>query len=120
MGYFVTRGSDFGPAEKLLAEPDMPPPATRHLRKRAMTFLSSLILLLTTVSNCAFAQAPSADLQNVIANAFAATHDGWSVDEVILNDDLNSAFLEKCRGQLTDVAPVKLKPSKLACMPTDS
>lgn len=73
-----------------------------------MAFLSSLLLLLTTVSACAFAQAPSADLQNVIANAFAATHDGWSVDEVILNDDLNSAFLEKCRDQLPAVTPAEL------------
>lgn len=74
----------------------------------AIAFLNSLLLLFTVVSSCAVAQATSTDIQNVIANAFATTHDGWSVDEVILNDDLNRAFLKKCQDQLPGVATAKL------------
>ena len=49
---------------------------------------------------------PSADkarlhaLNRVVRQAFLATHDGWSTDEVLLNDLLNRHFLEHCRQAL--------------------
>ncbi len=45
-----------------------------------------------------------AKLNDVLREAFRKTHDGWSVDEVLIRDDLNKAFIENCRGQLPDVA----------------
>ncbi len=42
-------------------------------------------------------------LNDVVREAFGKTHDGWSVDEMLIRDDLNKAFIEKCREQLPDV-----------------
>ncbi len=39
----------------------------------------------------------SVDVNTIIRNAFAATHDGWSSDEVLLQDELNREFLKACR-----------------------
>lgn len=44
------------------------------------------------------------NLNDVVAIAFHETHDGWSTDEVVLRDDLNRAFLAKCREKLPDVS----------------
>ncbi len=48
----------------------------------------------------------SARLREVVAAAFAKTHDGWSSDEVILNTELNQAFVEACQQSLPDANPV--------------
>lgn len=45
---------------------------------------------------------PSQDMEepslaDVVTQAFSATHDGWSSDEVILHDDLNTAFVQYCQ-----------------------
>lgn len=40
------------------------------------------------------------ELDKVIISAFKLTHDGYSSDEVILNDALNQAFLKECQNQL--------------------
>ena len=45
----------------------------------------------------------SAVLNNVIITAFESTHDGWSSDEVILNDSLNQAFIAACNQKLPGV-----------------
>ena len=37
---------------------------------------------------------------SVIVNAFKASHQGYSSDEVILNDELNESFLSACKKQL--------------------
>jgi hypothetical protein len=47
------------------------------------------------------------NLDEVIVEAFKATHDGWSSDEVILNDQLNKAFIAACQKQLPEVEPAK-------------
>jgi predicted GIY-YIG superfamily endonuclease len=39
-------------------------------------------------------------LAQVVSEAFRAVHDGWSVDEVLVNDTLNAAFLQRCRRAL--------------------
>jgi predicted GIY-YIG superfamily endonuclease len=41
-------------------------------------------------------------LREVVAEAFASTHDGWSSDEVILQDSLNRAFVDECRKTIAD------------------
>ena len=103
---FTHRGANLGPRGKLLAEPDMSSPATSSVRTMAIAFLNGLFL--TMVSACAVAQTTPSEIQKVIASAFAATHDGWSVDEMILRRDLNGAFLKKCHDQLPEVAPAEL------------
>jgi predicted GIY-YIG superfamily endonuclease len=43
-------------------------------------------------------------LKDVVREAFRATHDGWSVDEVLIRDDVNQAFVWRCREKLPDAA----------------
>ncbi len=45
------------------------------------------------------------DIRDVVRQAFAKTHDGWSSDEVVLNSDLNEAFLRECLKQLPETSP---------------
>ena len=45
-------------------------------------------------------ETPRAALTRVVEQAFREVHDGWSVDEVLVNDKLNAAFLERCRQAL--------------------
>lgn len=40
----------------------------------------------------------------IVIEAFAATHDGWSSDEVILQTELNSAFIEACNAAIKNRA----------------
>ncbi len=74
----------------------------------ATTFLNSLLLVLATASTCALAQKPSVNVQDVIASSFRTIHDGWSADEVILNDDLNDAFVKACQTKLPEVSAADL------------
>ena len=53
-----------------------------------------------------FAQ-DSVDLRTVAVEAFRVTHDGYSSDEVILNDELNAKFIAACQQQIPDVSPAK-------------
>lgn len=39
-------------------------------------------------------------LKEVVNLAFAATHDGWSSDEVVLNGSLNESFTKHCKAKL--------------------
>jgi hypothetical protein len=48
------------------------------------------------------------ELAAVVLEAFRQTHRGYSSDEVILNDSLNVAFIDRCRKQLPNAAPVQL------------
>ena len=80
--------------------------------------LSLLFLLLTFglgVTHC-YAQTESSkkpatqrQIKAIAANAFSDVHDGWSSDEVILQEELNEAFISKCRkiaaeDQLTGIS----------------
>ena len=46
-----------------------------------------------------------ANLDQVVIKAYEATHAGWSSDEVILNDQLNDAFIAACQEQLPSFEP---------------
>ncbi len=48
----------------------------------------------------------TAQLKTIVIDAFAATHDGWSIDEVILQTKLNAAFIEACRKKLAAAASI--------------
>ncbi len=65
------------------------------------------MLFLATVS-CGVLAQQATGIHTVIDDAFTATHDGWSVDEVILNDDLNAAFLKRRRKQLPEIDSVEI------------
>jgi predicted GIY-YIG superfamily endonuclease len=45
---------------------------------------------------------PTNRFDQAIIEAFKKTHDGWSSDEVILQDKLNKAFLKACRSAIGD------------------
>ena len=45
---------------------------------------------------------PSPRLSEIVEAAFRAVHDGWSCDEVLLDDELNKLFLAKCRDLKAD------------------
>lgn len=52
-------------------------------------------------------------VNDVVRQAFTAEHDGWSADEVVLQDELNRAFLERCREHLPEAKPFDLNWSLL-------
>lgn len=47
---------------------------------------------------------PAQQLEKTVNEAFRLTHDGWSSDEVILDDHLYGAFIAKCNELLPNVA----------------
>ena len=51
---------------------------------------------------------PQKRLDLVVTDSFKLVHDGWSSDEVILNDELNQAFIAACLEKLPDVSPADL------------
>jgi len=58
------------------------------------------------LANVTFARGEerSLALKEVVRQSFAATHDGWSSDEVLVQEALNQAFLQACRQRLPGVA----------------
>ena len=50
---------------------------------------------------------------SLIVDAFKQTHDGWSSDEVILQDDLNQNFLKSCNEKLAAVGVTDPNPAAL-------
>ena len=44
----------------------------------------------------------------VVKDAFVDVHDGWSADEVLVRDDLNAAFVARCRRQLPEADEAEL------------
>ena len=72
-----------------------------------------LVAILTwlAMSQCAalFAKdVTKVDVTNVVRQAYLATFDGWSTDEVLLQDSLNQAFLAACAKELPNATPAKL------------
>ena len=47
-------------------------------------------------------------LKQVVRQAFISSHNGYSSDEVVLNNELNSAFIEACKKQLPAVSSSEL------------
>ncbi|MEM8733470.1 MAG: nucleotide excision repair endonuclease [Planctomycetota bacterium] len=46
---------------------------------------------------------PSKSTEGVVTAAFSATHDGWSSDEVLLQDDLRTNFVAACHGDAAEI-----------------
>lgn len=68
-----------------------------------MRMPSHLIRLLALLLCLVSAEILAADVEDVVRLAFLATHDGWSSDEVLVNEELNTAFLAACRERLPAV-----------------
>ncbi len=47
-------------------------------------------------------------LEQVVHDAFRDTHDGWSSDEMLIRDELNQAFIKRCREKLPDASEQEL------------
>ena len=50
---------------------------------------------------------------DLIVEAFKQTHDGWSSDEVVLQDDLNDQFLKACKTKFAAVGVKDAEPAAL-------
>ena len=50
---------------------------------------------------------------DLIVEAFKETHDGWSSDEVVLQDNLNRKFLKACQAKLIEAGVENAKPAAL-------
>ena len=61
---------------------------------------SSLSLPFGLCETVPFAAANEQDIKDVVRRSFLATHDGWSSDEVLLQDDLDDAFVTMCQREL--------------------
>ena len=48
------------------------------------------------------------DLKSVVRQAYAEVHDGWSTDEVLLQDELNQKFVTACRQFRPEESQYKL------------
>jgi predicted GIY-YIG superfamily endonuclease len=85
------------------------------MRARIQASIAAVVLLFVFVFGQALpAQTDVADitptidrqqLDQVVLESFKKSHDGFSSDEVILNDELNAAFLKLCRESLPNVGP---------------
>ena len=69
--------------------------------------LSSLLASVRPLdAACQVAQTTeSRQLKEIVATAFAAAHAGYSVDEVLLDDELQAAFQQACSEKLPDADP---------------
>ena len=47
-------------------------------------------------------------LTEVVRESFREVHDGFSADEVLVRDDLNAAFIGRCRKSLPDADETQL------------
>jgi predicted GIY-YIG superfamily endonuclease len=70
-------------------------------RQRSLPAISASVLMAACLVPPAWA-AEGDELQRVVQESFAEVHDGWSVDEVLVGDELNRAFVERCRNVVPD------------------
>lgn len=87
----------------------MKPAAWKTIRSRiVLAFLATSLASIHSVS----AQTPEIDppenLDQVIVESFRTTHDGWSSDEVILDEHRNKKFIDACHSKLPDVSAAVL------------
>lgn len=74
-------------------------------------FFTILVVLLASSQSIAQDDVSEIDvdeLKSVVTVAFEATHDGWSSDEVVLQDELNASFIAACIEELPDASPATL------------
>lgn len=71
-------------------------------RLPSLSFAIAIFAVWGSSSAAQTSQQP-ANLDQVVIESFQSIHDGWSSDEVILNDDLNQAFVDQCQKRLPQV-----------------
>ncbi len=62
----------------------------------------------TAIANDQDSANSKATMDRVVIESFTSVHDGWSSDEVLLNDELNTAFISACQQQLPEAAAADL------------
>ncbi len=75
--------------------------------RMTLAILGAFLLVAPCVEPCAAEQGDQL-FREVVLEAFRAVHDGWSSDEVLLDEDLNAAFIHYCRQRLPEAAEVDL------------
>lgn len=64
----------------------------------------TLIVIILCAVGSANVTCDQPGIKEVVNQAYAKTHDGWSCDEVLLDDTLNKQFIDECRKQLKDAS----------------
>lgn len=82
---------------------------TASPRRLAAGFVALVAILFVAPSRMT-AEEPAAapargELNAAVQQAFVATHEGWSADEVILDDELNARFIAECQKLLPEADP---------------
>lgn len=66
---------------------------------KVITITATLCIIVFGLAPCLLAKDTGLDAGEVVSNAFQSVHNGWSSDEVLLQDELNKQFLAACRKQ---------------------
>jgi len=75
----------------------------RHERLGVATIILAQMLVAGATPPGRSAESADRDaLARAVQDAFVAVHDGWSADEVLVRDDLNAAFVARCRKVLPE------------------
>lgn len=70
-----------------------------------MLFANTMAFAQTETSKEKHSRQFQQQINAVVTNAFLAVNDGWSSDEVILQDDLNAAFIANCEEAIKKLKP---------------
>lgn len=83
----------------------MKSPTSGHVFRTVCMALTSTVFGPLTVNAMA---EDDPRLKTVVQRAFETVHDGWSTDEVLLQDELNRQFIAACQQELPHERPFKL------------
>ena len=72
------------------------------------TVIAAVCIIVFGLDSRLVARDADLDAGEVVSRAFQSVHNGWSSDEVLLQDELNEQFLAACRKQLPDVNSAEL------------
>ncbi len=111
MSLFVTRGPLRACRGKTIQDQGLEVCSADHGISKPHGSLRPAIHRSASILICAFALLSAtthashdtkSDFNNVVRRAFEQTHDGWSSDEVLLQDPLNRRFISRCQLELPD------------------
>ena len=74
--------------------------SVKHHIAIALFFIAVLIFSSSTFGQVKTPPITSTKFRAAIKSAFEKTHQGWSADEVVLQDDLNREFIAQCLAEL--------------------
>ena len=86
----------------------LPMVPVKHHIALGLFFIAVLSLTSSMFAQVKTPAMTSTKINAAIKSAFEKMHQGWSADEVVLQDDLNRAFIEQCLAELPDSDPAEL------------